>query len=476
SQKDLNMRRTKIVCTIGPVSRSPEILDRMMRAGMDVARLNFSHGTQAEHAEVIQRIRAIAQKLGRPVAILQDLAGPKVRIGEIANGPVVLKSGDPYTLTARDVPGNGHEVSLVYKELPDDVCAGDTLLLADGALEMKVESVKGPDILCRVVVGGPLSSHKGINLPTSSISAPILSEKDKSDLAFGLKQGVDYVAISFVRSAKDVLAARRFMQQQGIERPLIAKIEKHEALDNIDDIIKVVDGVMVARGDLGVEIPLERVPHIQKMLIEKANRAGKPVITATQMLKSMCENPRPTRAEVNDVANAVLDGTDAVMLSEESAAGSYPVLAVETMAKIAAETDNGFPNRAWTHRFENEQDIDPQDAVAIAACELAEDIHAAVIVTCTNSGSTTRRVARCRPPQPILAPTADADTYHRLALIWGAVPLKFDAVQSDEEMILMMRKAIGATGLVKPGQTLVVTAGLPLNVPGTTNMIKVLMA
>jgi pyruvate kinase len=470
------MRRTKIVCTIGPVSRSVEILERLMRAGMDVARLNFSHGTQAEHAEVIQRIRATAQKLGRPVAILQDLAGPKVRIGEIANGPVALKFGDAYTLTSRDVPGNDKEVSLVYKDLPKDVRAGDTLLLADGALEMTVESVKGPDIFCRVVVGGPLSSHKGINLPTSSISAPILSDKDQADLAFGLKQGVDYVALSFVRSEEDVLEARRFMKQQGIERPIIAKIEKHEALKHLDEIVKVVDGVMVARGDLGVEIPLEQVPHVQKTLIEKANRAGKPVITATQMLKSMCDSPRPTRAEVNDVANAVLDGTDAVMLSEETAAGSYPVLAVETMAKIAAETDAYFPNKVWTHRFEDEANMDPQDAVAIAACELAEDLNAAVIVTCTQSGSTTRRVARCKPPQPILAPTPDADTYRRLALVWGAIPLKIEAVAGDEDMIRQMRKAVAATGLVKLGQTIVVTAGVPLYIPGTTNMIKVLKA
>jgi pyruvate kinase len=266
------------------------------------------------------------------------------------------------------------------------------------------------------------------------------------------------------------------MKQQGIERPLIAKIEKHEALDKLDDIIKVVDGVMVARGDLGVEIPLERVPHVQKTLIEKANRAGKPVITATQMLKSMCDNPRPTRAEVNDVANAVLDGTDAVMLSEESAAGSYPVLAAETMAKIAAETDAYFPNKVWTHRYEDEANMDPQDAVAIAACELAEDINASAIVTCTQSGSTPRRVARCKPPQPILAPTPDPDTYRRLALIWGAIPLKIDAVKNDEEMIQQMRKAVAATGLVKAGQTVVVTAGVPLNIPGTTNMIKVLKA
>lgn len=470
------MRRTKIVCTIGPVSRSVEILDRLMRAGMDVARLNFSHGTEAEHAELILRIRATAQKLGRPVAILQDLAGPKVRIGEIANGPITLKSGDAYTLTSRDVPGNDKEVSLVYKDLTKDVRAGDTILLADGALEMTVESVKGPDILCRVVIGGPLSSHKGINLPGRSISAPILSDKDQSDLAFGLKQGVDYVALSFVRSAEDVLEARRFMKKQGIERPLIAKIEKYEALDKLDDIIKAADGVMVARGDLGVEIPLERVPHVQKMLIEKANRAGKPVITATQMLKSMCENPRPTRAEVNDVANAVLDGTDAVMLSEETAAGNYPVLAVETMAKIAAETDSYFPNKIWTHRFENEQNMDPQDAVAIAACELAEDLNASAIVTCTQSGSTTRRVARCKPPQPIFAPTPNEETYRRLALIWGATPLKMDAVRNDEEMIQQMRKAIGATGLLKAGQTVVATAGVPLNQSGNTNTIKVLTA
>ena len=319
------MRKTKIVCTIGPASESPEVLGRMMDAGMNVARLNFSHGTHADHAAKIALLRQIADEKGLPIAILQDLAGPKIRTGAFACGSIQLQTGAEFVLTARDVPGDEHEVGLTYPELPQDVQVGDILLLADGALELRVEKVEGPDIHCRVILGGKLSSHKGINLPSRSIRAPILTKKDYDDLAFGLAQGVDFVALSFVRSAADIEVARAYMRAQGRIRPIIAKIEKHEALQDLDTIIAAVDGVMVARGDLGVDIPPEKVPTAQRMIIEKANFAGKPVITATQMLKSMTDAPRPTRAEVTDVTNAVLEGTDAVMLSEESAMGNYPV-------------------------------------------------------------------------------------------------------------------------------------------------------
>ena len=308
------MRNTKIVCTIGPASSSREMLERLMDAGMNVVRLNFSHGTREDHAEKIALIRTLAAEKGLPIAILQDLSGPKIRTGVFAGGRVELEPEDRFTLTARDVPGDRREVSLTYAELPNDVEAGDTLLLADGALEMRVEEVAGPDIHCRVILGGELSSHKGINLPSRSIRAPILTPKDRLDLALGLKLGVDYVALSFVRSAADIEDARATMREFGAERPIIAKIEKHEALDELDAIIAAVDGVMVARGDLGVDIPPEKVPTAQRLIIEKANLAGKPVITATQMLKSMTDAPRPTRAEVTDVTNAVLEGTDAVML------------------------------------------------------------------------------------------------------------------------------------------------------------------
>ncbi len=466
------MRRTKIVCTIGPASESPETIEKMIRAGMNVARLNFSHGTQQEHAGKIATIREISARLGRPVAILQDLAGPKIRIGRFASGPVRLKPGDVFTLTARDVPGDAREVSVTYPDLPRDVQAGDTLLLADGALEMKVERVQGGDIACRVVGGGELSAHKGINLPSRSIKAPILTEKDRSDFAFGLGQGVDYAALSFVRTAQDVQIARDFMKQQGREIPLIAKIEKHEALVNLDAIIAAVDGVMVARGDLGVEIPPEQVPFHQRQIIAKANRAGKPVITATQMLKSMVDAPRPTRAEVSDVANAILEGTDAVMLSEESASGNYPVESVETMDRIATETEKSFPFAEWTHKFEQENK-NVQMAVAHAACALAENIRAAALITLTTSGSTARSVARHRPACPILAFTPNEATCRRLALVWGCLPQVVPMEDEIGRLITLAMRAARATDLVKPGESAVITAGVPLRASGITNLIKV---
>lgn len=466
------MRRTKIVCTIGPASDAPETIEKMILAGMNVARLNFSHGTQAEHAQKITLIREIAGRQGRAVAILQDLAGPKIRIGSLASGPVRLKPGEIFTLTARDVPGDDREVSVTYRDLPRDVQVGDTLLLADGALEMKVEGVEGNDIACRVVCGGELSSHKGINLPTRSIHAPILTEKDLSDFAFGLKQGVDYAALSFVRTARDVQIARDFMKQQGREVPLIAKIEKHEALLNLDAIIAAVDGVMVARGDLGVEIPMEQVPFFQRQIIAKANLAGKPVITATQMLKSMVDAPRPTRAEVSDVANAILEGTDAIMLSEESASGNYPIEAVQAMARIAGETEKSLPFTEWTHKYE-EEDKNEQMAVAQAACALAENIHAAALITLTKSGSTARFVARYKPACPILAFTPSEATYRQLALVWGCLPVMLPMEAAIEPLVIGAMRAAGATGLVKTGESVVITAGIPLQTSGITNLIKV---
>ena len=466
------MRRTKIVCTIGPASESPAVLARLVAVGMDVARLNFSHGSLESHAEKIHLIRRLAAAAGRPVAILQDLAGPKIRIGELA-APIRLRPDDEFTLTARDVPGNASEVGLTYKGLPGDVRAGDTLLLADGALEMVVLGIEDQDIRCRVVTGGELSSHKGINLPSRSIRAPILSEKDRRDLVFGLEQGVDFVALSFVRSAADIAEVRSFMDACGKSRPLIAKIEKHEALDDLDGILAAVDGLMVARGDLGVDIPLERVPRVQKLLIEKANRAGKPVITATQMLKSMVEAPRPTRAEVTDVANAILDGTDAVMLSEETAAGQYPVEAVETMDRIARETERDFPHRHWIRRFFPQSVCDPPEAVAHAACELAARIGAAAILTCTRAGGTTRKVAVYRPAQLVLAATPDEETWRRLSLSWGCVPIKTAYTEDLDGMIAAAVAAARCAGLLGPGDSFVVTAGHPFHLPGSTNLIRV---
>jgi len=465
------MARTKIVCTIGPASRSPETLEQLIRAGMDVARLNFSHGTQTEHLEVITTVRRIAERLGKSIAILQDLAGLKIRIGEIASGAVMLEAGAPFTLTTRQVLGSRQEVFVDYPHLTEDVQRGDRLLLSDGDLELEVIGTTGEDVHCRVITGGTLASRKGINLPARSITTPTVTDKDRDDLAFGLRHGVDYVAQSFVRTAADVLEVRGMIQDHGSTVPLIAKIETQDALTSIDEIIDSVDGVMVARGDLGVAVPLATVPRLQKMLIGKANRAGKPVITATQMLRSMQDSPRPTRAEVTDVANAVLDGTDAIMLSEETAIGRFPLEAVRMMAAIAADAESVFPFEAWIHRFETGGPL--PDAVARAACSMAADIDAAAIVTCTQSGGTARRVARYRPRAPILAPTPHAETYRRLALVWGITPLLNQSQPTTDELIAGAVGAALAAARVQRGDTVVITAGVPVGRAGMTNLIKV---
>ncbi len=465
-----------MVCTIGPASSSRESIGKLIDAGMDVARLNFSHGTHDEHGAVIGFIREAARDLDRPIAILQDLAGPKIRTGVLANGSVTLVPGRPFTLTTLDVPGSAGEVAITYAGLPRDVDPGDTILLSDGAIELVVERVAGTAIDCTVVVGGVLGTRKGINLPERSISASAFSEKDREDLAFGLAAGVDLVAVSFVRSAGDIRVVREAMGDAGGRIPVIAKIERREALAELDGILAEVDGVMVARGDLGVEVPIERVPGIQKMIIEKANRAAKPVITATQMLMSMQSNPRPTRAEVTDVANAILDGSDAVMLSEETAIGSYPVEAVEMMDRIATNAEEGIPHARWLSMYDAESNLRPEESVARAACRMAQELDAAAIVTFTYSGSTARLVARHRPAQPVIAPTPRSETYKQLAMVWGTVPVMADPADSDAAIEERVVHLAIETGLVRKGERLVITAGLPLYVAGTTNLIKVVTA
>jgi pyruvate kinase len=465
------MPKIKIVCTIGPASRSSEVLRQLILAGMNVARLNFSHGSHSEHAATISILRRLSAELARPVAILQDLTGPKIRIGRIAAGAATLEPGSLFTLTRRQIPGDASGVTLSYPGIFRAVRRGDTLLLSDGTVELEVLKVREEEIRCRVVVGGQLSSHKGIHFPHRSILVPSLTEKDKADLAFGLRHGVDYVAISFVREAADMRKAKRFIEKRGRTVPLVAKIEKHEALANIDDIIPHAAAVMVARGDLGVEISLENVPRVQKSLIGRCNSAGKPVITATQMLLGMVQSPRPTRAEVTDVANAILDGTDAVMLSEETAIGRYPVEAVKMMARIASETEPTFPFSTWAQKW-NREGMPLDEAVASSACDLAERIQAAAIITFTHSGGTAGLVAKYRPGRPILAPTPLPETYRRLALVWGVVPLLSRKMTNTDEMIRHVFAKALESGIVKRGQRVVITAGIPMGVPGTTNLIK----
>lgn len=467
-------RRTKIVCTIGPASASPRVLKRMVDRGMDVARLNFSHGTREEHRFLIQMIRQISQERGKEIGVLQDLAGPKIRIGGIRGGSVVLKPRAEFVLTTREVPGDVREVSISFSALPSMVKKGDTILLSDGALELKVLSQDAEDIRCCVIVGGVLGAHKGINLPATTLSIPALTDKDREDMEFGIGEGVDFVALSFVRDACDLQEARQILKEKDADIPLIAKIEKHEALDHLDEIVAASDGLMVARGDLGVEISLENIPVLQKAIIGKANSAGKPVITATQMLGSMVENPRPTRAEVTDVANALLDGTDAVMLSEETAMGRFPAEAVAMMAKIALRTERMSPWKAKvegnTEQGKRRRDI--SEAISHATRSMAIDISAKAIITCTTSGSTARQVSKYRPPVPIIAISPHLSTVRRLSLSWGVLPLLSRAYYNTDDMIDKAMESATQSGILQKGDAVVITAGIRVGVPGSTNLLK----
>ncbi|HDR15051.1 MAG TPA: pyruvate kinase [Desulfobacteraceae bacterium] len=462
--------RTKIVCTIGPASESEHVIESMILGGMNVARLNFSHGTREDHRTKIRTIRRISDGLGVPVAILQDLGGPKIRIGTVAEPGVRLEVGDEFILTSEPVESGTFRVSVSYHPLPGEVREGDTILLADGMLELKVVLVREPDIHCEVVQGGVLTSHKGINLPTRTVGLPALTEKDRLDLSLGISEGVDYVAVSFVRDPEDVSRVKRLINENGSDIPLVAKIEKHEAVKNLDDIMAAADGVMVARGDLGVEIPLAEVPMIQKRIIKEANLRGKPVITATQMLRSMVESPRPTRAEATDVVNAVLDGTDAVMLSEETAMGSYPVEAVRFMADLLRSAEQGFPHEHYL-AMRPETIVSP--SVAHASCVLAAHLNAAAIVPNTQSGLTAIHISRFRPACPILALSPHASTARRLCLYWGVQPRVIKKPKDTDDMIESAAASVFNSGHVSTGDLVVITAGHPVWVPGTTNMIRV---
>jgi pyruvate kinase len=439
-------RQTKIVCTIGPATSSETDLRALIEAGMNVARLNFAHGDHAQHGAVLARIRALAERLDAPVAVLQDLAGPKVRIGTVADGSITLEAGQPLVLTTDPVEGSTTRVSVSYANLPREVEVDDGLLLADGTIQLRVERVTEVDIHCRVLVGGRLGSRKGVNVPSGLSGLPILSEKDLHDLRFGLEQGVDYVGLSFVRSVEDVHAARAHIEALGGHVPVIAKIETQAALDHFDAIADVADGIMIARGDLSLETPFARVPVVQKQLIAKANRRAKPVITATQMLYSMVSSPQPTRAEVADVANAILDGSDAVMLSEETAVGEHPVRAVEVMVAIARETESDLLPDALALRA-MELPLNGEEAVVQAACHLGARLRSDVIVTITATGETARFAAKCRTRQPILALTGDRATYRRLALVRGVVPLLLPApVRDTAEPLEAVRSVIHERG------------------------------
>jgi pyruvate kinase len=464
------VRRAKIVCTLGPAVSTPEQLRELVDAGMDVARLNMSHGSYADHETAYRLVRRASDESGHGVGIFADLQGPKIRLENFANGPVRLKKGQHWTITTRDVPGDDTACGTTYKGLPGDVAAGDPILIDDGKVRLVVDSVDGQDVHTTVVVGGKVSDHKGINLPGVAVSVPALSEKDVEDLRWALRIGVDFVALSFVRSATDADDVHKIMEEEGRRVPVIAKIEKPQALEAIDGIVESFDGIMVARGDLGVECPLEDVPVHQKLVIDKARRRAKPVIVATQMLESMIDSPAPTRAEASDVANAVLDGADAVMLSGETSVGAYPIDAVETMARIIESTeDHGLSHMAtiaWNPETRG-------GIIAKAAVEVAQSSGARYIVAFTQSGDSARRLSMLRNRIPVLAFTPESSTRSQLAMSWGVETFKTVDVEHTDEMVRQVDEQLLEIGRVVEGDTVVIIAGSPPGIPGSTNALRI---
>jgi pyruvate kinase len=474
------MRKTKIICTVGPATDNDNVMREMMLSGMNVARFNFSHGDYETHKMRYDQVVRLREELGLPIATLLDTKGPEIRLGNFAGGnPVTINEGDIFTLTTEDVDGTAERASITYKGLPADLAPGRSVLINDGAIELKVEKITATDITCRVIVGGELSNHKGINVPGTDISMPYVSERDMSDLEFGAKTGYDFVAASFVRSSADVNYLKKCLKSLGWNTPkVIAKIENPDGVNNIDEIIEAADGIMVARGDMGVEIPFEQIPAIQKSIIEKVYLSGKYVITATQMLESMITNARPTRAEITDVANAIYDGTSAIMLSGETAAGRYPAEAVKTMAKIAETTEN---NIEYARRFRERRERphntntlgNTTDAVSHAAVTLAHDLKSKAIITVTKSGSTARNLSKFRPDSIVIACTPSDTTLRQMSISWGVYPVSMEEKDRTDELLEAALETAKSTGILTKGDVSVITAGIPLGVAGNTNMLKV---
>jgi pyruvate kinase len=466
----MNSRHSKIVCTIGPATRTPRMIRKLIEAGMDVARLNFSHGSHEEHAENITMLREAGVLLKKPLAILADLQGPKIRTGVMAGGiKVLLRTGQKFTITTAKILGDSTRVSTVFKPLPHEVKPGDRILLADGLIELFVDRVKGEEVICDVANGGLLGQNKGINLPGVKLHVPALTEKDRADLRFALKQGADYIAVSYIRHPNDVLLAKSLIKRTGKDTPVIAKLEKPEAIENLEGILTVADGVMVARGDLGVEMNPERVPVVQKLIIAKAREFRRPVITATQMLESMTENPRPTRAEASDVANAIFDGSDAVMLSAETATGKYPLEAVGMMARIIQEAESSnheFPRPATQERLKI------PETVAELVCHASRELHMRLIAVFTHSGFTARLVSRYRPVVPIVAFSPEAETRRRMALLWGVTPRSIANITKIDGLPAIAEKRLLEERMVRKGDVIGIVAGSPMGIRGTTNFMK----
>lgn len=467
------IRKTKIICTMGPSTEKEGVLEKLMLAGMNVARFNFSHGDHEEQLGRLNQLRATREKLGLPVAALLDTKGPEIRLREFAEGKVMLEAGQTFTLTTEEIMGDENRVSVSYKELPKDVSVGTHILIDDGLIEMTVKEVTDTDIVCTVINGGKVSNKKGVNVPNVELSMDYVSPKDYKDIVFGVKEDFDFIAASFVRTAADVNELRGILHEHGGDAiKIIAKIENHQGIQNIDEIIEAADGIMVARGDMGVEIPIEEVPIIQKMIIKKAYHAGKVVVTATQMLDSMMSHPRPTRAEATDVANAIYDGTSAIMLSGETAAGDYPVEAVETMARIAlrTEADINYISRLRARKTNEKPSI--TDAISHTACLMAGDLNATGIVTVTKSGRTARMISKYRPQSPVIGGCMSDKVCRQLNLSWGVIPLKVEEKQDADELFDHALERSKEAGLIQEGDTVVLTAGVPLGIAGTTNLLK----
>jgi len=469
------MRKTKIVCTLGLVSKTPEVIRGLMRAGMNVARFNFSHGTHESHKELFDIVTACSAELGLPVATLLDTKGPEVRLGEFEGGGAILEAGQRFVLSARQVKGTSEIVSFSYAGLPGDVEPGSAILLDDGLIELRVDSIEGQDILCTALNGGFVSDRKGVNVPGVRLSMPYLSEKDRQDILFGIETGFDFIAASFVRGAQDILDIRSILHERGADDiRIIAKIENAEGVANIDGILRVSDGVMVARGDMGVEIPFEQLPEIQKLIIHRCYNAGKVVITATQMLESMIHNPRPTRAEVSDVANAIYDGTSAIMLSGETAAGKYPIRALETMALIAEQTEKGIDyKKRFRTRSASLDGDNVTNAISHAACTTAYDLSASAVIAVSISGQTARMISKFRPDIPIVGCTVYERTWRQLNMSWGVIPVMTEYSDDLDKLISQCAEAAQKRGVVRSGEIAVVVTGVPLGISGTTNLLKV---
>ena len=468
------MRKTKIICTMGPATDKEGVLEELIHEGMNVARFNFSHGSHEEQSRRMEMVRELRRRCDKPVAMLLDTKGPEIRLRDIENGRTQLETGQTFTLTTEEILGTAQRVSITYKNLVKDIKEGTTILIDDGLIEMVAEKIEGTEIICKVINGGPISNHKGVNVPNAVLSMPYISEVDRSDILFGIEMGFDFIACSFARTKEDILQVRSILDEHNSKMKIIAKIENMQGIENLEEILSVSDGIMVARGDMGVEIPMEEVPVLQKRMIHMAEKQGKHVITATQMLESMIKNPRPTRAEVTDIANAIYDGTTAIMLSGESAAGLYPVEAVKTMARIAERAEQDIDYKGRLRKRELPECVDTTTGISYATCSTAMELKASAIITVTMSGFTAAMVSRYKPDCPVIGCSVNPQVCRQLNLNWGIAPLLMKEEETEEALFKEAIRVCKDAGYVKTGDRVVLTAGVPLGMSGTTNMIRVI--